>query len=137
MEFLRFLLVFQINPSTTILLFPFLLLNMILITLGLALPLSTLNVRYKDIQYIWGVILHAGFFLCPIFYSFDMLPLEIRDIVKLNPIAQIIDMAHDTILYNTLPTFEDLTYTVVISIVIFLIGIVSFQHFKKRIVEEL
>lgn len=132
-----FMVAFQfIPPITILLLIPILGLLFILI-LGLAFPLAVLNAYYKDVQFIWSVILQAGFFVVPIFYTLDLLPEKIKTIVMLNPIAQIINMSHEVVLFGTIPSIKDVSYTLGITSVIFVIGYLIFRKLESKIVEEL
>lgn len=137
MAFGIFLGIFQFLPPVSALLLPYILLLLFIFVLGLSFALSSLNVYFRDVQFIWTVILHAGFFLVPIFYSLEILPQEIRRIIVLNPMAQIIEMAHNTVLYNVLPSLEDLTYTTVIVVVTFFVGYFIFKRLEGKMVEEL
>lgn len=134
--FVIFMAIFQFVPPITILLLPLILVMMFILVLGLSLPLSVLNVYYRDVQFIWGIIIHAGFFIVPIFYTLDMLPEKVREIVLLNPMAQLIEMAHNATLYGTLPSFQDLSYTIGVILAIFFVGYIIFRRMKDRIVEE-
>ena len=94
-----FMVIFQFTPSITILLLPLILGLQLLLVLGVALPLSVLNVKFKDTEFIWGIVVHAGFFLTPIFYQFDMLPQAIQDVLQFSPMVQVLTMAHHVVLY--------------------------------------
>src|SRR5262249_17952896 len=48
--------------------FPLLLVDLVLITLGIALLLAPLHVRYHDVGYLWGIAVQVGFWLTPIIY---------------------------------------------------------------------
>ena len=107
-----FMAVFQFMPtSTIILLIPIFLLELIFI-LGLALPLSVLNVKFKDTEFIWGVVISACFFITPIFYQFNMLPDYIQNILQFSPMVQIVTMSHHVVLYGTLPSINSILYAV-------------------------
>lgn len=134
--FLIFMVAFQFLPPITILLFPLILAMSFVLVLGVSLPLSVLNVYYRDVQFIWGIITHAGFFAVPIFYTLDMLPENIRQLIMLNPMAQLIEMAHNVSLYGTLPSSQDLLYTIGVISLVFLVGYAIFRKMEGRIVEE-
>ena len=132
-----FMVYFQFTPSLTILyLIPIYMLAFILV-LGIALGLSVLNIKFRDIEFIWGIILHAGFFLTPIFYRFDMLPKEIQNILQLSPVVQIVEMVHHVTLYGTLPSLNSVLYSVGSIFAILGIGYLIFRKYQARIVEEL
>jgi len=96
-----------------------------------------LNVRYRDFQYIWNVVIYAGFFAVPIFYTLDILPPNIQELILLNPMAQIIEMSHNFVLYNTLPEAWSVIYTITITGIIFGIGYTVFKLIESKVVEEL
>jgi len=132
-----FMAIFQFMPtSTIILLIPILLLELILI-LGVALPLSVLNVKFKDTEFIWGVVISAGFFLTPIFYQFNMLPDYIQNILQFSPMVQIVTMSHHVVLYGTLPSINSVLYAVFSISIICVIGYSIFRKYQARIAEEM
>ena len=81
--------------------------------------------------------MHAGFFLTPIFYRFDMLPEQIRNILQLSPVVQIVEMVHHVTLYGTLPSLNSILYSVASVFIILGIGYLIFRRYQARIVEEL
>jgi len=132
-----FMIVLQFTPPLTIiLLIPIYALAFVFI-LGLSLGLSVLNVKFKDIEFIWGIVLHAGFFLTPIFYQFDFLPENIQNILQLSPMVQIVTMVHHVALYGTLPSFGSILYASVSIFSILGIGYLIFRKYQTRIVEEM
>jgi len=132
-----FMAVFQFMPASTIvLLIPILALELIFI-LGVALPLSVLNVKFKDTEFIWGVVISAGFFLTPIFYQFNMLPEYIQNILQFSPMVQIVTMSHHVVLYGTLPSLNSVLYAVFSISIICIIGYSIFRKYQTRIVEEM
>ena len=134
--FFIFMAIFQLVPPVSMLFLPIIFIMMFVLVLGLSLPLSVLNVYYRDVEFIWGIIMHAGFFTIPIFYTLDILPENIKELVLLNPIAQLIEMAHNVTLYGLFPSYQDLSYTICVISAIFLVGYIIFSKMKDRIVEE-
>ena len=125
------------TPSLTIIyLIPIFVLELILI-MGIALPLSVLNAKFKDVEFIWGVVLQAGFFLTPIIYQFDMLPEMVRNVLQFSPMVQIVTMAHHVTLYGELPSLNSILYAIFSVSIIAIIGYLTFRKFQGRIVEEL
>ena len=123
-------------PITIIYLIPIYILGFVFV-IGLSLGLSVLNVKFKDIEFIWGIILHAGFFLTPIFYRFDFLPQYVQDILMLSPVVQLVTMTHHVAIYGTLPSINSILYTIGSIFIILGIGYLIFRRYQARIVEEL
>jgi ABC-2 type transport system permease protein len=69
---------------------PFLLFELYVFGLSLAFILAATNIKYRDISYIWEVILQVAFYATPILYPLTMIPATAQKIILLNPVAQII-----------------------------------------------
>ena len=132
-----FMVSFQFIPPITILLLPLVLALELLLVFGIALPLSVLNAKFKDTEFMWGVVLSAGFFLTPIFYQFDMLPETIRNVLQFSPMVQIVTMAHHVVLYGTLPSVNTILYAVGSISAITVIGYLIFRKYQARIAEDM
>jgi len=132
-----FMISFGFIPPITILLLPLVFLMALAINFGIALPLSVLNVKYRDVEFIWGVVLSAGFFLTPIFYTFDMLPANVQSVLQFLPTVQILEMAHHLTLYGTFPSVNAIIYSIIMTLTILAIGYGIFKKLQARIAEEL
>ncbi len=130
-----FIGIFQFVPTSTIVILPYLLILLFVFSLGLSFPLSALNVRFRDVRIIWAVITQALFFLTPIFYQISFLPKPISDVVKLNPLAQMIEIAHNAVLYDKFPSVQDISYVTIISIAVLIVGWSIFRKMNTTIDE--
>lgn len=72
-------------------------------SLGMGLILSALVVSFRDLQHLYGVLMTAWLYLTPIFYPVEILPGWVQTIVKFNPLASIITMLRDVIMYGIVP----------------------------------
>lgn len=80
------------------------------ISLGLAFFLSALFVRFRDVSYIWEVILQAGFYATPILYPLSYVASTSPTVAKymlLNPLAQIIQDAREVFVTTHTQTIAD------------------------------
>ena len=134
---LIFMIAFQFVPPITILLLPLVLGLQFMFVVGVCLPLSVLNVKFKDTEFIWNVVVHAGFFLTPIFYQFDMLPEFVQNILQFSPMVQILTMAHHVVLYGLLPPINSILYAVGSISVLTIIGYLIFRKYQAQMVEEM
>jgi len=135
--FALFLIAFGEIPGYTIILLPFFIFLTFVITLGISLSLSVLNIFYKDIQFIWNIVLGAGFFLHPIIYTPEMLPENVREIVSLVPTVKIFNMIHQVVLFNQFPSIIEIGYITIISFSILFIGYIIYRIFERKLGEEL
>lgn len=135
--FLIFMVAFHFVPSVTIVFLPLLLVDLFILSIGVSLLLSVFNVYFRDIRFIWQVLLQVGIFVNPIIYRLDMFPSNIRGILELNPLVSILNAAHDVVLYGTLPSFKSSLYIMATTAVFFIIGYLVFRSKGKEIVEKL
>ena len=90
--------------SWTVILVVLPVLYVFLFSLGMGLFLSALVVTFRDLQHLYGVLITAWLYLTPIFYPIDMLPNWVKHIVHMNPIANIIEMFRDVVMYGIVPS---------------------------------
>lgn len=135
--FVAFMAAFQIPLSANLIYVPLILVLLFLVSLGLALALAALNVFYRDVQFIWAVVLQAGFFATPILYPIDIFPGGLRDIFLLNPVAHIIMAARDSIIYSTPAAAGSLLYAGVMAVISLAVGYIIFAHYEPRFAEEM
>jgi len=135
--FVMFMVLFRVPVSINLIYVPLILFCLLIISLGLSLALSALNVFYRDVQFIWQVLLQIGFYVTPILYTIDIFPKNLQQFLLLNPIARILNSARDTIIYSTPAKAEDLLFMVVSSIFFLLVGYIIFSRFEPKFAEEI
>ena len=123
-------------PSSIILL-PIMLSLLLLLILGLSYFLSITFVYVKDIQPFWNIFTYALLFVSPIFWYLDDVKEGILiEIQKINPLGQLIEIAHKLVLGNY-PTLNDWLYTASIIFVIVFVGFALFKKYEKTISEKI
>lgn len=132
-----FMIIFAITPTVTAIYFPIILFIEFILILGLSFGLASLNVYYRDIQYIWAVIMQAGFFVSPIIYPISIIPEKYVWIIKLNPMTLIIDMLRGSMIYSIVPVLQDITFIIILSFIILIIGYMIFLRLEPRFAEEI
>jgi ABC-2 type transport system permease protein len=116
---------------------PLILVEVYLLGLGLALFLSAAFVKFRDISYIWEVILQAGFYLTPILYAMSLIPsLTAQKALLLNPMAQAIQDARYATITHATPTiyrlFDGGPYVLIPFALVFFILIGGLIYFRKE-----
>jgi lipopolysaccharide transport system permease protein len=123
------LMVFYRVPLTWNVLFllPVLVLQIIL-TIGVALFASALNVYYRDVKYILPLALQLWMYASPIIYPISVVPEKMRGLDMLNPMSPMIDSYRKILLLGSPPDLCALGLAAMISIPIF---VLSYRYFKK------
>jgi len=84
-----------------------LLAELFIVALGMAFLLSALYVRFRDVAYIWEVLIQAGLYATPIIYPLTQIKnLHVRELLLLNPLAQIIQDARYVLVTPTSITID-------------------------------
>jgi len=130
--------VFQFIPYWTIVLLPIPVFLLLILILGVSYFLSVATVYVRDIQYLWGIFVHALLFVSPIFWYVDEVKGGILlGIQKINPLGQLIEINHKLVIYGEIPNISDWLYTSGIIFAIFFVGYAVFQKFQIKTVEEI
>ncbi len=118
------------------LILPILVLELIILSQGLAFLLSAVFVRFRDISYIWEVVLQAGFYITPIIYPLQRVTDPIfQQIIMLNPMAQIIqDMRQALVTGDSITVWEigGISYGIVPVLTAVLVFVIGALHFKRK-----
>lgn len=126
------------TPLTmTAMCFPLLLVDLVFLTLGTALLLAPLYVRYRDVGYLWGIVLQVGFWLTPIIYLDLMVPAQWRWIVWVNPVGRIIGDSRRVLIYGWWPGLRGLVITTIMAAGVCCLGYWVFRRLQYRLVEYL
>ncbi len=111
------LAVYGRGVTLSLLLLPVLLLVHSVLIAGLSLIISTLNVFYRDVQYMVNVGLMLLFYLTPVFYQAEAIPSKYRVLYTLNPMAVLVQSYRKILFYGVAPEWSSLLFTGLISVI--------------------
>jgi len=137
-----FILAFGVGPMWTWLLLPVLLLALFAFTTAVAATLAALFPRFRDTAIIWSVAATALFYATPVLYPLDILPDPLRELLALNPLAPLFELARKWVIDPDAPwpvAFDSLAWLVPAAIfaVVCLLAAWIFRREAPRIAEEL
>lgn len=129
----------HVEFSWGVLLIPVFIIELYIFALGLAFLLSAINVKFRDIGYIWQIISQALFYgsaiMFPINRVMEASP-QAALALLMSPVAQSIQDARYFAISHTIATTHVLTTNVMIIITPFIISTVTFAigaaYFRKR-----
>lgn len=132
-----FMFMNHVPVMRTILLVPLILLQVYVLALGVSLFLSATYVKYRDMTYVWEVVLQAAFYVTPILYPLSSIPgLKYQKLLLLNPMATFIQDARYALVTHSSKTIDTLyvnhyvrAVPYAITIFVLLLGVL---YFKKR-----
>lgn len=98
------ILITGVHITPSVLLTPFIILEVYIFSLGLGLFLAAASVFFRDLQYLWGIFITMWMYLTPIFYPVSIIPQKYQGMfLSLNPMTGYILQFRDAILYGTMP----------------------------------
>jgi ABC-2 type transport system permease protein len=139
-----FLLAYGVQPRWTWLLLPVLLLPLAALTAAVAMILSSLYVRFRDVSPIWSVAAQALFYGTPVLYAIDKVPEPFARILLFNPIADILEQARHWVVdpgargaVTAIGGLEWFAIPAAIFVAVCVLGVWVFDHEAPRIAERL
>lgn len=135
--FFMFVVILDFKLSLTIIFLPLIYGLLIVLITGISLLLSVTRIFFTDIRAIWGIVTLSLIFITPVFWRLETIPSELARILLLNPLALLMTMSRDVIMFNTIPSNQVFLYAIISCFVILFIGWEVFSKLEKRIVENL
>jgi ABC-2 type transport system permease protein len=131
-----FMVLLRVPVRPVILWLPLLFLELVTLSVALAFILSALFVRFRDLNYIWEVLMQAAFYATPILYPLTMVPTPWARLLILNPVAQLLQDARFVMVTPETETMTQLYGTpwarlIPVGITVVL-AVVSVMYFKRQ-----
>lgn len=104
-----FLLAFGVDPHWTWLLLPVIVLMLTVFATAVSMIVSSLYPRFRDVAIIWSVAATALFYATPVLYPLEAVSENLREVISLNPLAPIFELAHQWIVDPDAPGPLELT----------------------------
>jgi lipopolysaccharide transport system permease protein len=128
--FVAMIIFYRVSLHWTILWVIPLLGTQLILTVGLVLWGSALNVLYRDIRFIVPLVTQLWMYASPIIYPVALVPERLRSIYFLNPMAGLIEGYRSAILLGVQPDLWHVGLSFVISAAIFILGYRTFKRLE-------
>jgi len=122
---------YEVVPNIAILLLPVIVLMTCLLAAGMGYWLSSICVKYRDVKYILPFFVQLMMFVSPVIYPADIVGKNMQWLLYLNPLTGIINAHRACILGHASMDFVGLEISAVLTIVIFVSGILYLKHTEK------
>ncbi len=128
----------EVSPNMNLLLLPVYVLMMALIGLGLGMIISAFTTKYRDLTVLVGfatsLLLYFSAVPYPLSEVQNKMP-EYAWIVQYNPLTHIIEGFRYMLLDTGTFTWVGFSYTLVIAVFLFLIGLIVFNRTEKNFID--
>ena len=118
-------------PSWHVIFLPLFLVMAILLALGSTYFISSLNVKYRDFQFVVPFVVQMGLYISPIGFSSAIVPEKWRLLYACNPIVGIVDGVR-WCLFDSPLMAESVISAAAISVSVFLFGIWFFRKMESE-----
>ena len=106
--------------------------------LGLGMIISSMTTKYRDLTFLvtFGVqlLMYGSAVMYPISYFKEKLP-EYAWLVEYNPIAVIVEAFRNMMLNTGNVQISDMIYVTVISVIVFILGLIVFNRTEKSFID--
>ena len=118
----------------SLLLLPLVVIFLIVFSIGVSLILSSVMVFFRDIQFLWGIILTILNFFSPIFYPESIIPAHFLKFYHLNPIYQYLYFMRTIVVGGISPNPVTYLYCTLASVITLAVGLLVFKKTQSRFV---
>jgi ABC-2 type transport system permease protein len=138
-----FMLGFGIDPTWTWLLLPVVLASLAMLTTAVAMILSSLYPRFRDIGIIWSVLATVLFYATPVLYPLDKVDPGLADVLALSPLTPLFELARKWMIDPSAPGpiattgGASVAIAAAVYVVICIFAAWTFNREAPRIAEEL
>lgn len=102
-----------------------------ILTTGISLLMSAINVLYRDIRFVVPLILQIWLYATPIIYTIDQVPEKFRPFYIINPMAPLIQSFRDVTTLGKSPNTNELYLAIIVSVIICIFGYWFFRTKEK------
>ncbi|WP_242831282.1 ABC transporter permease [Desulfitobacterium dehalogenans] len=99
-------------------------------SLGVGLILSAAVVFFRDMMYLYGILITALTYLTPIFYPISIIPEHFRLVISLNPMYHFVEYFRTVSIYGGMPTIWQNIVCLTLAFVSVAVGL--FVFYKKQ-----
>lgn len=131
------LIIYHHPAQTSMLLIPLLWIMQLALTVGISLIVATLNIFYRDVQHLTGIIVGLLFYITPVFYRAQQATQGgAARVLALNPMKWLVEGYRD-LMYGQIPDLRGMLYTAVVSVVVCVVGALIYVKQQHKIFDNL
>ncbi len=116
---------------------PLIMLIEFVLALGVTYIVSAMNVYFRDLEHILGILSMAWMYLTPILYPIDRVPVQYMRLFYINPMTPITISYRDVLYYGHAPQIQTLMQAFLMGIAVLAAGQMIFGKLQRHFAEEL
>ncbi len=127
----------QIEINRTIFLFPFLVILMAFLGLGLGMIITSLTTKYKDLQFLLQFGITLLMYGTTVIYPLSAAPEKYKRFIELNPMTCIIETFRYSFFSKGEFSSFSLLYSTFVTLIVLIFGIIIFNKTEKSFVDTI
>lgn len=125
----------DIHVSGYICLLPILLIQLIMLSVGVGIIISSLTTKYRDLAMLVGFGLHLWQYGSPIAYGLSLIPERYMDLYMLNPVTSIIVIFRYAVFGTGYFNAGYYALSWAMTIIVFFIGVILFNRIERTFMD--
>jgi lipopolysaccharide transport system permease protein len=124
---------FEINGY--LLLFPIIVMLMAMLGLGFGMLITAMTTKYRDLAFLLTFGVQLMMYATPIIYPLSAAPEKYKNIIAYNPMSPIIEGLRLGILGKGDFTLQSFSYSIIITLIVLLTGIIVYNKVEKTFID--
>ncbi|MGK0375209.1 MAG: lipopolysaccharide transport system permease protein [Arenicella sp.] len=125
-----------IQPNSSVLLLPYLILLMAAISLGIGLIFSSMTAKYRDLRFLLSFGVQLLMYATPVIYPMSAIPAKYAAYIQLNPITPIIEMFRYSFLGVGDASSAGILYASIFAALVLSLGMIIFNRVEVNFMDS-
>lgn len=127
----------NLHPNSGILLLPLLLLQMALLGMGVGLIVSSLTIKYRDLQFVLGFGLQLWMYGTPVVYPLSQVPERFLMAYSMNPMVSIVESLKQGFFGGNILELWQVGLSWGITLLLLLVGLLLFSRMERNFMDTI
>ena len=123
-------------PGPELVLLPVWLFFLLAMAQGIGTFVGSFAIRYRDFSNLTPFLLQLGLYASPVAYSVSNVPEKYQTLYYLNPVVSLLEAFRWSLFDTPFPTAGHLAYSMTAALVLFVIGILTFER-RERLIADI
>ena len=140
--FLCFLIFFlymgsDIKPNVYVFILPLIVFHMAVLSVGVGLIISAMTTKYRDLNFAMNFLVQLWMYLTPVVYPLSLVPDKYKIFLLINPMTAVIEVFRGAFLGASAIDPIGLFFSLFITIIVFITGIIVFNRMEKTFMDTI
>ena len=125
----------NVSPNINFIFLPLIMLQMMILGLGTGILVSSMVTKYRDLTFAMTFAVQIWMYITPVVYPLTQVPENYRNLYVLNPMVSIVESFRGAFLGVSSIEPHHILISVVVTISIFILGVILFSRIEKTFMD--